>query len=209
MFKHYLLMRYNIGLFSTNPYNLKDPNDYMVKRLPMFTRFLSSLSQQTNDNYTIVIGFDYETPDKYIDEVVALLDVYGINYKLVYEQPSEWIKRLEAKAEWLITSRIDNDDEYYPGFIDTIQNNFRERREVLDVFGVQCHQGVFYSSGRPSANSPFITLVEPWDMPKTVHHRPHSIMNGEYNARFVGSHPLYIQHIHDHNLANKLIGKKL
>lgn len=209
MFKHYLLLRYNITLFSTNVYNVKDPDEYMRKRLTMFTRFLASLDRQTNRNFTLVVGLDYDTPDHYIDEILVLLDLYVDDYHLVYEQPSEWLKRRTAESDWLITTRIDNDDEYYPEFIDTIQNNFREQTELLDVYGVQCLNGELYTSGRPAPNSPFITLVEMWDCPKTVHYKSHSVMNGEYKARFVGGKPLYIQHLHDHNLANKLIGKKL
>lgn len=209
MFKHYLLCRYNVALYSQNPYNLEEPDDYMSQRLPMFMRFVKCLDQQTNDNFTLLVGIDDLTPDEFIDEIIEVLDWSTVDYKIIYEQPSEWLKRQEPEAEWLITSRIDNDDEYYPGFIETIQKSFREQTELLDVYGVQCLDKVFYSSGRPAPNSPFITLVEPWENVKTVHYKSHSVMNGEYTARFVGTHPLYIQHLHDHNLANKLIGKKL
>ena len=209
MFKHYLLLRYNLTLFSTNVYNVADPDRWMNKRLPKFFRLLESLKAQTHKDFTLVVGVDYDTPDSYIKDIVDYLDLSGVTYHLVYEQPSEWLKRREKESEWLITSRIDNDDEYLPSFIGFIQQAFREKEEVLDVYGMQCLNGELYSSGRPHANSPFITLVERWDLPKTVHYKAHSVMNGEYPARFVGTNPLYIQHIHDNNIMNKIIGKKL
>jgi hypothetical protein len=210
MFKHYLLMRYNVGLYSSNPYKIENKDEWMNKRLPLFHRFLESLEKQTSDNYTLILGIDAETPNRHVDMILDTCVQYKINMLPVHGQPSEWVKKLVPKEDWLITSRVDNDDEYKPTFIETIQSNFIEREEVLDVYGLQCFNREYYSSGRPTPNSPFISLVEPWKNDvKTVHYKSHSIMNGEYNARFVGHAPQYVQHIHDHNLANKLIGKKL
>jgi hypothetical protein len=128
---------------------------------------------------------------------------------MVERDPREAIPTQQAGIDWLITTRIDNDDEYRPEFIEEIQNSFSEKTEVLDVFGVQKKGEQFYTSGRPTPNSPFISLVEKWDNPKTALHRPHSIMNGEYPARWASTKPLYIQHIHDSNAANKVIGKPI
>jgi hypothetical protein len=80
---------------------------------------------------------------------------------------------------------------------------------LLDVFGVQHDGKQFYTSGRPAPNSPFITLIEKWNNPKTVLYRTHSVMNAEYKARWASTKPLYIQHIHQSNVANKLIGKPI
>lgn len=209
MFKHFLLCRYNLGLYTDNPYKIECPSVWMEERLPMFKRLLKSLQDQTNSNFALIVSLDAFTPLRYTGEIAQVLVNSGLDFVLIYRDPREAIPSVSKEAEWLITTRIDNDDEYRPEFIEAIQSSFREETEVLDVFGVQFDGEKYYTSGRPTPNSPFISLVEKWNDPKTVLHRPHSIMNGEYLARWASKEALYIQHIHNSNAANKIIGRPI
>ena len=209
MFKHFILCRYNLGLYTTNPYKILDQDKWMEERLPMFERLLGSLKAQTNQNFTLILGLDKNTNSDQRTGIVNLLFKYGIDFQMVFADPRTAIPTQHAGIDWLITTRMDNDDEYRPEFVEAIQSNFKEKTELLDVFGVQFDGKQFYTSGRPTPNSPFITLIESWHNPKTVLDRPHSIMNGEYPARWASKDALYIQHIHDSNAANKIIGKQI
>ena len=209
MFNHFLLCRYNLGLYSSNPYNIQDKESWMMERLPMFKRLLDSLENQTNKDFILVFSIDAFTPVEYQKELAELLNTYSFKWLGCTEQPREFLKTLKIEREWIITSRIDNDDEYKPTFIETIQNEFREKKEILDVYGLQFDGKNYYTSGRRTPNSPFISLVEPSAERKTAQYRAHTSMTKFYPARFVGSEPLYIQHIHNNNVSNKIKGTKI
>jgi len=206
MFKHYLLCRYNCGLYSSNPYNIENPNGWMEDRLPKFIRLCKSLKAQTNQNFQLIVSLDADTPIHYISDIFLNAPDTSI---ITDSIPMDLIKNNVIDSPWLITSRIDNDDEYYPDFIETIQSEFKEVTEVLDVQGVQYDGENYYTSGRATPNSPFISLIEPSNKPQTAHIFSHSQMNRKFKARFVGDKPLYIQHIHNNNVMNKIIGKKI
>jgi len=209
MFNHFLLCRYNLGLYSTNPYNVEDKDGWMRERLPMFKRLLDSLEAQTNKDFILVFSIDPFTPVEFQKELAELLNTYSFSWLGCTVQPREFMLTLKIEREWMITSRIDNDDEYKPTFIETIQNAFREKREVLDVQGLQFDGKDYYTSGRRTPNSPFISLVEPSNERKTVQYRAHSSMGKFAPARFVGTDPLYVQHIHNSNVINKIKGTKI
>ena len=213
MFDHYILCRYNVALYSSNPYKVKNPNEWMDGRVEYFNRLISSLEYQTNDNFTFVVALDENTPLCYKSHIQDVLNHSKLNtitiYKAAFQSQSEWFDDIEVNTPWLITSRVDNDDEYFSEFVETIQNNFNQQSEILDVQGLQCLNGVHYTSGRDMPNSPFISLVEQTKELKTVFYKPHSTLRMYYPPRFVGTTPLYIQHIHDNNQMNKIIGAKL
>lgn len=208
-FKHYIFCRHNLGLYSVNPYGIEDKEQWMTDRVPLLGRLLSSLSRQTNKNFTLILSIDTETPEHWIDVLQDFLEGFMIPVILCEGDPRTYIAQQVTHPDWLITSRIDNDDEYRPNFVETIQKAFRAKEEVIDVHGVQFDGLNYYTSGRKRSNSPFITLVEKWQEPVTVFHRPHSTMNTIFTGRFASNEKLYIQHIHDSNLMNKVVGDKI
>lgn len=209
MFNHFLLCRYNLGLYSSNPYNVKDKDAWMRERLPMFKRLLDSLEAQTNKDFILILSIDAFTPVEFQKEIAELLNTYSFKFLGCTVQPREFIKTLKIEREWMITSRIDNDDEYYPNFIETIQKSFQAKSEVLDIKGVQFDGKDYYKTNRRYPNSPFLSLVEPSTQRKTAHYRAHTSMNKFAPARFVSNETLYIQHIHENNVINKISGDKI
>jgi hypothetical protein len=181
----------------------------MKARYPLFKRLLASLAAQTNQRYTLLLAVDPATPDKLRRKVVSSTEKSDVPATIVYESPMEWLRKKQPESPYLITSRIDNDDEYLPRFIQVIQETFCPRTEVLDVHGVQCDGHAYYSSGRPAPNSPFLSVVEPWHDVKTAHFENHNKMNEIFPARFVGSDYLFIQHVHASNVRNRIVGHQL
>lgn len=209
MFKHFIFIRYNWDLYTNNPYNLTDEakDEYMKKRLPLFQVTLDSLKAQTNQNFTALISVDPNTPEGLRAAIeLRVISMDMPNLKIIYRYQKDYVQSLKIEEPWLITSRIDNDDEYYPEFIETIQRAFRSEVEVLDVRGRQQKEGKLYTTKRVPPNSPFLTLVEKSNNIRTCFWTDHSHMHKRFNARFVGDRALYIQHIHDTNLVNKLNG---
>ena len=212
--KHFVICRYNIGLYSSNPYNVSDPNTWMAHRLPKYERLVKSLKKQTNQHFQFVVGIDENTPDNFKDaiELITNKHLSRSSFKIVKQLPQVYLNDLNITSEWVITSRIDNDDAYSKDFIKTIQDNFRAETEVLDVYGVQIDEnsGKRYTSGRFKPNSPFLSLVERNKGELlTAFDKSHSTMIEKYSARFAGGQPLSIQYIHDRNISNKIQGLEI
>lgn len=205
-YKHYILTRYNLVLYSSNPYKVKDKDSWMMHRIKLFKRYLKSLEVQTNQDFTIVLALDSKTPKTYLAEIVFLLDMSGLDYELSYDkQPNKWIEDNKPDTEWLITTRLDNDDEVKPNFVEVIQKSFSNKTELIDVRGVKVMEGKEYPYNRTAVGSPFITLIEKTNQCKTAMFKTHSVMPTLYPHRFASDEPLFIQHIHDKNQSNTLI----
>lgn len=203
-FKHFILTRFNLGIYDNNSAyaeKIKDPDRWMAHRVELFERYcLPSVMKQTCQDFTWVIAFDPKTESRYIEQY----DYFPF-VQVCFEQPHLWLKRRPSEADWLITSRFDNDDQYRPEFVKRVQQAFDHETEVIDIdYDVMdSHSGKRYRSMRIRPNSPFLSLVEPWERdPKTALGRPHTVMCDLYPARKIGL--LATQVIHDRNICNKV-----
>lgn len=209
-FKHYLLTRYNVGLYSSNPYNIKDPEEWMSHRLAFFELTAKTVAAQKNKNFEWLLFFDENTPEERLKEVAHILapvvkaGVKGA--RLVRGQALH-----KPPTPWVITTRFDSDDFLAPEFIEIIQQEFNDQTEVLDVVGVQLDWATskYYDTTRHKPNSPFISLVEKSATMRTVYAETHSTLYGGPGGRLIGPGPYYIQVIHDRNLMNKINGPQV
>lgn len=204
--KHFILIRYNNGLYTDNPYNVEDKDHYMNKRLPLFIETLKSLSNQTVKGFGVVVGLDVNTPKLFVEEIEQLSEsIYP--FIIFYGQPQEYVKKQTIHEEWLLTSRLDSDDQYYPEFIETLYGyiNMKKKQEmILDAKGVRVKNGVTTDANRNLPNSPFISLLENPINPKTVFYgQPHTAAPRDFLARFISVKPLTKVIVHDTNVFYK------
>ena len=204
-YKHYILTRFNLGVYDQNNAYAElvgDPHEWMEHRLRLFeeTTFPSILEQE-NKNFTWLIAFDERTPDAVINRYD-----YCDNVEICFEQPHLYLRCEDPTHDWLITTRLDNDDILLPEFTAVIQAEAREFKEVIDIEyqKLRFRQFIKYPSLRPRPNSPFLSLVEPWgDDIMTALGRPHTVMPDVYEARKLPQVLAY-QVIHDRNVSNKI-----
>jgi hypothetical protein len=205
-FKHYILTRFNIGLYSDNPYKIADPAAWMRERIRLFNQYcLPSIKSQTCQDFTWILAFDGLTKLSIFNEI-ELPD----NAITCVTQPHLYLRECVKEADWIITSRFDNDDYYEPDFVEVVQKSFRFEREVIDIDYkvVDEKTGKFYTSNRWRANSPFLSLCEPWENIVTAMGHPHSEMPNYYPAeKLPGCHA--VQVIHGGNVCNKIKGKEI
>lgn len=203
--KHYILTRFNLGLYSDNPYKISDPDVWMKHRIGLFHQFtLPSILNQDCHKFTWIMAFDENTPKRYMDNL-------GLpnNCVICKEQPDRWLRKQPPLSDWVITSRFDNDDIYLPGFVRNIQKCFKEKQKIIDI-DYECWNyktGKYYSSGRTKPNSPFLSLIEPWVDLCTALGHPHTEMPEYFSAIKLGIYA--IQVIHDMNVCNKIQGVEL
>ena len=159
MFKHYILTRFNLGLYTNNPYNIENPDKWMDKRIKLFEETaLYSIKNQTVKKFKWIIAFDENTPTRYI----KMID-YCDCVELCFEQPHFYLRNQEIAAEWIITSRLDNDDCYEPEFVEDIQSNFRFETEIIDIRYQRADYMIAKEHIRNRCNSPFLSLIEKWE----------------------------------------------
>lgn len=127
-------------------------------------------------------------------------------------------KNVTEDLDYLITSRIDNDDAFSANYVDLIQAEATGRRGVIDTKGVQVdlNTNQFYSSGRERrrkgriltrANSPFLSFVENWEtgtLPQTCYATSHSLMPDRFKSITLGVYG-YCQIVHDSCLMNQIV----
>lgn len=202
MFKHYIMTRFNIGI-----YDRSDADEWMKDRLELFQcTKLSVLTQECDFEW--VIAFDDRT-DTGLVEYEIITDPRMVAYYGDIRKFFEWFP---AESEWIITSRLDNDDWYKPGAIKAIQRKFCKQEMIIDI----CYEQLDlktrnrYTSGRAKPNSPFLSLVERGENPKTCYARPHNKMVQNFPlGMFASKEVLAYMVIHGNNIGNQITGEKI
>jgi hypothetical protein len=175
---------------------------------------LNSLEIQTCLNFKFLIFIDKNTPNNLKKRLKDFIPNYlnKVEWEIIETPFNSYLKNIKIHTEYLITSRIDNDDEYLPTFVKTIQDSFNYCEEVIDVIGIQYDtiRNKFYTSGRLFPNSPFISLIEKSVDIKSIYYCPHTNMCKHFKCRFSNSNEInYIQNIYNDNIMNKIIGKEI
>ena len=190
--RHVILTRYNLGL-----YDREDADRWMKHRYPLFEKTRASVLEQEGD-FEWILSVDERTPDRWVNELLS-----DSRMTASVEHPNKF--RSEG---WTITTRLDNDDLYLPGAIKAIQSCFSTKEIVIDLRYEQICDGVRYTSGRSRPKSPFLSLIEN-GAKRTCYARPHNKMAEEYLGKFASDKILAYMVIHDRNLGNKIIGRKI
>lgn len=207
-FTHFILTRFNLGIYNEgNPYHIQDPEAWMNHRLNLFDRYtLPGIMEQSCQNFTWVLAFDQATPR----DIISRYD-YLDNVQICYTQPHTWLRSLPASSDFLLTTRLDNDDFLLPEFVEKVQSRFDSIEKIVDVHytAYSIFHDAYYESGRTRPNSPFLSLYEKWGLnPVTALGHPHTDMPNYYPAEWLDD-SLAVQVIHTRNVCNKINGNRL
>ena len=216
-FEHFLITRFNIPLnFSDKKFDAPT----LRERIDLFERFcLPSVAAQTNKNFKWLVLFDQNSPD-FLKEKVAgyqtlknFIPIFGEQYsryyirKLIYEHVS-------CPIEYLITSRLDNDDAVCRDYIKIVQDQF-DRRPMLAVNLVNGYcwndQKVYYDRRK---SNPFISLIEKvqhtaQDGFVSVYFKMHEEIQSAVPTRNLNIPPGWIMVVHGKNMANRSKGFRM
>jgi len=199
MFDHYVLMRFNFGLYKNNKLN---HDEWMRHRMLLFDEYtMPSIQRQTVKNFKLVLSFDEETPN----DIILKYD-YLDNVIIIYEHLMYWMRANVDRGKWLITTRMDNDDYIERDFIESIQNEFNEKIMVVDLKGrvYDSINGVYYESNRVIANSMFLSLIEPGEICMTCYDLQHTHMPAKYDSILLDKYGS-IMVVHDRNIMNSVL----
>ena len=218
MFRHYIITRFNLRAkewqFTKNSTKVLDEN-WLKNRFELFEKYcLPSLLSQTNKNFEWVIYFDTETPAFYKDKIEVyrqklpnLIPVFVENMELFL--PSIQVHIKNNNQEYVITTRLDNDDCVSKYFVDEIQKNFNkqtyEALDFVDGYSLQISPDFKLGKKRHLYN-PFISLVEKKQNPTSVWSRSHTSWKRETRIKRILNNRIWMVIIHQENKVNEFDG---
>jgi hypothetical protein len=214
---HVLMTRFNIryGTFANT--RALSP-EWLAGRMELFRKFtVPSVATQSRLPDAWLVFFDEETPEATRDQfrqLAAQLPLLRAEYcgNLVSEEFASqlWVERVRGvmapATEWLITTRLDNDDALHRRFIETVQSLARPGvREFLNpTCGLILENGKLYRDRHDS--NPFITLSEPAADCRTVFIDGHTRVASHWPVRQFALPDAWIQVVHGGNLVNRVRG---
>jgi hypothetical protein len=178
--KHYLLTRFD--------YPVDYP--YLEDRIDLFFGLtMPSVFAQESRDFTWIVQSSNPQVCRLIPE----------NYSFLRVQPRF---DLPGDSEWVITTRLDNDDFVSPSFIADIRRAAEPATCVLDAPGYRyCHRTkrvVLRDYHHPQNPSPFISLVERREKMRGVYCHWHNKMGEHFPVRLLSGRN-WVQTIHAHN----------
>jgi len=223
MFNHFLITRFNLR----KPDWKEDKNSQQVldeswlkNRIHLFKNYcLPSVLGQTNKNFRWLIFFekDSEPEIKFLleqlDPHLFIEPILVNGYKEFQTGIPQFItERLTGNPDWIVTTRLDNDDALNKFFIEKSQNLINN-----PIHNLVLHfpSGLFLDIGKnnklASAQYPlnqFVSLLENFKEKelKTVLSKEHDQWDENFHVQAVTLEDAWLQITHSQNLANEFRG---
>jgi hypothetical protein len=224
MFDHFIVTRFNLRVseWKTTKSGLDVLSEaWLNDRFVKFENYcLPSVLNQKNKNFKWLIFFDKLTPSKYLSKIEKLQkthsDIYCYFINGITELNDAFKEAIntliDKNKDWIITTRLDNDDAIHENFVEEIQNNFTPQHEtVIDVrSGFQLNIQKKKAEVRRLQNgfNPFLSLIENSSDFQTVISKPHRDWTSSKNVVVLENKPLWIEVVHQNNKLNEADDKK-
>jgi len=217
-FKHVILTRFNVRIVEDPkaPSIGTDPG-WLAERFALFERYcLPSILAQTEQNFSWIVYFDSATPEPYAERARALASRRPGIFPIFCETLPMSLEReivrkvVSEQPQWLLTTRLDNDDGLHADFVATVQRAQRfGEAEVLN-----CPIGVILRGDRAyrrrDMSNAFISLSEPFADFQTVFSIiRHLNARDFYPVRQMARSPMWLQVIHANNISNRVRGWRI
>ncbi len=170
-FEHFIITRFNLlhpDWKKTKNGELVLSESWLTNRFNLFENFnYPSVKSQTNKKFQWLIFFDERTPQNFRQRIKALAP--GVFNPYFVDGMSAFLPTIksilsQSKAEYIISSRIDNDDILHEKYVQWIQERFQPMDFMsidfpygysLDISTDRVKLGYHYQQ-----NNPFISLIE-------------------------------------------------
>jgi Putative rhamnosyl transferase len=205
---HLVLTRFNVRW-------IVGPHDtgWLAHRFDLFERYcLPSMQGQTNREFRWLVFFDEETPEPFRSRIEAYAAWPVFSPVLIGPPSSEAYNDAIAAhldgADRLLTTRLDNDDALARDAVDRLQAAVRQGpREFLNLpVGYVWNRGRLYRHSHPS--NAFLSLSEPAEGFRSAWADPHEQASQVAPVRQLGGGPGWLQVIHEHNISNRVRGRR-
>lgn len=216
-FNHFILTRFNVKVAYSKSGTGLDP-EWLKHRFKLFDQFCyPSVRAQLNQNFKWIVFFDSQTPQAFKDKVKEyskwqnFIPVYVDGEFTNQINQSTLMNHLTSGVEYLITTRLDNDDAVCKDFVQIVQNNFHEQdSEFINLaYGYVWKDGKLYSF--KYLNNPFMSLIEKINKLKaeefkTILCKEHTQLSSIGQIQQIKTQPAWLQVVHEKNVSNRIRG---
>jgi hypothetical protein len=230
-FSHYIITRFNIknpGWHLDKNGNIINDLEWLTQRYSLFKTYcFPSVMSQVEKDFEWLVFFDKNTPEKFIKEnnnfakiMPQFKPLYVIDY-LDFEEKLKVNVSKNSLLNYIITTRLDNDDCLHSNAVKKIQESFKPLNNlIIDLTnGLTLELGAYNKlAKRENVHSgPFISYIEENNKTKpvkTVYNCEHTSWSSKASFIDVKSGFYWMQIIHSKNITNKLhenltVNKKL
>jgi hypothetical protein len=205
-FDHFVVTRFGVRLPDLPP----PTSAWLARRLELFERFtVPSVSAQTCSIFTWLVFCDAPAAD-WLGESFGRIGVRAevIPVEGVFDSGTVSSSVAQRRRHAVLTTRLDSDDAVGKDFVRLLHENASpDVFEALNfTHGFQVAGRLLYRRSDPS--NAFISLTEPITTrsPRTVFAVEHQQWLGAVKMRQIASVPLWLQVVHEGNLANTARG---
>jgi hypothetical protein len=205
-FDHFVLTRFNVrvglGGLGVN-------SDWLAARIALFERYCRpAMRAQTCSNFTWLVFVDADTPSEQKRRIESLLKptvpVYVDGPFSVATVQAAVLANRRRGRQFVITTRLDNDDAVSCGFIADVQRRFVRQpfAFVNPTYGYELANGRLYWRADPA--NPFVSLIERCgkSSPETALLCAHEQVRLSGPVEQMKGKPKWLQVVHEHNLVN-------
>lgn len=220
-FEHYLITRFNIRIASmlTKQLDVLDVSRderYLEERFRLFFSYtVPSVINQTNKNFEWVILFSDNTPKKFKGRISELTDQNSFIHIIYVKDDEDSMVLLnnyimKKKCDWIITSRVDNDDALALTFIDSIQlyvqKHQMEKYALIFNDGYQYEEKTGVMARYHFPKNHFSSLVSQYQPhPDNILNYGHMDIDKKVSLNEVNTvHPNWLEIVHDTNVSNRM-----
>lgn len=209
---HALLTRFNVRRGAT-----PDPrvisSGWLNDRLAIFTSVtVPSVVGQVHPPDAWLVFLDEQTPTDTraaLQKLVAQLPLLQLVYCGVFNTTvaaGALARVVPPGRDWLLTTRLDNDDALHPALLQTVQRlaASRQRMFINPQRGLIVAGGLLYR--KRDSSSPFISYSEPLSECRTVWMDQHQRLGRHGPITQVQLLDAWVQYVHGGNLANLVRG---
>ena len=215
-YRHVIITRFNV-LFRELAHKRVDAKgldaSWLAERFDLFERYcLPSVLAQTSQEFIWLVYFNAATPPSFVERArraCAGRDNIRLLFCDIYDHAlleRDLRAELIPKPEWLLTTRLDNDDGLRRDFVKRVHENLR----FMGAEAINFPNGIVYAGGKTYSHrdesNAFLSLLEPFEGFKTVLCVQHPEMAQVAFVRQIEGEPAWLQVIHDSNIRNRVRG---
>ncbi|RBP52938.1 glycosyltransferase [Arenicella xantha] len=217
---HIILTRFNLPSGGRESKIRNSPN-WLENRFELFETYcLPSVMQQSNADFKWFIYFDRDTPEPFRTRVKQyeiqyrqITIFWGKNIPLADIQ-KQIFERAPEHKEYLLTTRLDNDDALNKDFVSKLQTAAAPLSNKSNALVMNYQNGLILCGDRVyshhDTSNPFASVLEPLSANiKTIWQHQHTKLHNFGTIHQLNSQAMWLQVIHKHNVSNRIRGYRV
>ncbi len=218
VFKHYLITRFNlknkVWHYDKNNQSILD-DAWLRSRILLFETYcFPSIEAQSNKDFEWLVYFDKSSPDFLLEKIADWCNrcanfspQYSVDYETFksIDLPDYITHHTEEKCDFIITTRLDNDDALRNTAIEKIQKAFIPQSNVIiDCVNGYCYDRESYIYTKYTMiSNPFISYIESTHATMySVYREEHPKWIGKAMFITIKEPRMWFQVIHNENMIN-------